>query len=455
MSRTLIPKLGLALFAGGIMVLYGMVFISLFYEVDNKSAPLAAPGGHVDPDVLDDLPSGEGYGISCTAVCWKLFECGLVAELSSCRTACADGFAGSIRVCILEEDCAAVQNECLAGLVEGEDSCRAVCDKLDRCGLLDVSTCRDECVDFDDDLRSCIRDTGCPRMLSSCFGVSAINDASCSEYCDKLVYCDALPPDGLLSCLTSCLTDPTTPIECVLQTECEMLFSWCLEQTGQAKCQSYCTKMEQCDLLFFDQEREVCLASCANEPQALVECVLQVPCDHVDFCFGGSWSIPDCDSYCDKMLDCGFYGLWERDTCLDECSQETPESVWCVLSEPCDAIETSCWRNPYELDCEETCTKLLNCGLVNVDEPCMDICQNEFADDTIGCIRETPCDLIDAQCSLAPEPATCNVACKKLYDCRIVTSLAPCENECFDTWSSTMTNCIESTPCVELLSVCF
>jgi len=146
----------------------------------------------------------------------------------------------------------------------------------------------------------------------------------CGEYCDKLIECDVIPEWVFDECVESCAFEPQELVDCVIEVECQEI-DWCFEDSWRQRCVDFVAAYwDEClDFDHFDLDEQEMIEGCTDDPEYW-ECLINC-WDETDTCNSWVYCVSvDCDLDDDQADDDGSPDDDEKDG--DDQGNEAPSS---------------------------------------------------------------------------------------------------------------------------------
>ncbi|MBZ0271175.1 hypothetical protein K8I61_04010 [bacterium] len=371
-------------------------------------------------------------------------------------------------------------------------ACRAPCERVVECGLLDdMEMCEPWCVDvWDAPTRACVATVACDRIETECF--EPTDDELCTSVCDRLAGCEWLDLGG--DCETVCIESwSRRERACLDVVSCGPAVAACLDRETRAPCPAVCEKMSACGIIEETGDLTACYATCATDFETpLRHCIMDRACDEVmSYCFEGLLAEELCYEACAVAFDCELTST-TTEACLASCEAEWSEPLAICLADSvsCESA-TACFDEPA-VQCPDICAILIACGAFDVAdyEACSRQCEDIFTGAERACLAEGDCTTLtacldgtgapaggstpttdgedgsrdtgeDAE-SPAPEDeglassALCVPSCRKLAGCGLVNAweVDGCVTSCEAGWSRERVGCILGNACTEIAGKC-
>lgn len=370
----------------------GLIIFYTIHPILNWRIDAAVPGNlstvSADLDALGELPPMP----KCKSVCTKLYECNLIADQDLCTEVCPERYGRSDRECIMDTPCENITEDCMD---RHQRDCEQYCRVLASCEIMDSRQCLEQCDDTSAEIMRCAMETDCDLIEQECFEFPY--DVLCEPYCNRLLSCEAMAPGDFELCMETCYDESPNLVECVLEVECDQIESYCLNNAPNPLCGDYCLALVDCEWID-EEDFKLCMIDCKSESADLVECVVDAPCDEMDFCYEQDAATSGCALYCKKALDCQLMFPDRFDQCFNDCSEESIEVIDCVIESSCEEIEEVCWSNPYPLLCESACDRLNQCGIWFDAAQCYESCMGVWSTRSSQCVLDLPCEQIENDC---------------------------------------------------------
>ena len=177
-------------------------------------------------DQIQPVCMADNFDPLCLDACDRLWRCDAMGNLdqSLCPALCQAEWDDGMLACLLERSCDELAPVCLQ---QPEPICEDICRKLIGCDLEDVyDDCTVTCsVNLESSLRSCILEMPCEAIDQICFGV---NPDICNIACRKMAECQL--DEDFDGCYQACMEsgDPQL-LECILTFPCESIMGNCIQ----------------------------------------------------------------------------------------------------------------------------------------------------------------------------------------------------------------------------------